>query len=244
MKVIIDLVEMNDPSKLEKKSLPYGIEVSSGERELSNISTFRKLVNDFNKGGDELINEIFTPLIPKNITRIPVIAIAGIPGPYDAWCGYYNGLYSSFFNLDICSLSYLETAGANVLKHELTHVLLHDLLPIPSESDYLGILNYLLINEGIAHFIGFPGDRSKLLTDYVNHWEVAEEKFLEACKKLEGEKVSEEVASKIICDANQGSFWNKYASIAGMFRVAHAYEKFGSQRVVSFIKNNELPRYI
>ena len=49
-----------------------------------------------------------------------------------------------------------------VIKHEVTHILLEPLLERPEAEDYVGRLNWIVMNEGIAHFIGYPGDRREI----------------------------------------------------------------------------------
>ena len=136
----------------------------------------------------------------------------------------------------------LKTSGLTVIKHEISHVLLNKLLPEISVSNPLKLLAHIVIDEGIAHFIGFPKDPKALFAKYADKW-IAAEKNLEISQtKLLNRELPLAEKELIIKTADTGAYWNKYASIAGMFRAAKIFELSGAPALRKCIRAGVLPK--
>lgn len=244
MNIKCNLITVENPSTLDKESLPntnLNIKPIIG-KPIPNLNFFSNLISEFNKNGDCLINEIFYPLLNEKKFKIQVIATHGIEEPYDAWSTKYKGKVSFFFNLSLWPINDLKRAGMPVIKHEITHVLLSDLLKRPDKKNSLETIEHILINEGIAHYIGYTRDRSRMLIDYADKWETAESKLSDALKKLSDKNLSDKEKEKLIYQSNTGSYWDKYAAIAGMFRAAKIHETQGAKGLIDCIRKGNLPQ--
>ncbi len=243
MNIQCRLIVIDNPAALPSDVLPSpDIKFGNCAGEIPNLDIFKALIDDFNKKGASLLTGIFSPFLRGRTLEIPVIATQGIREPYDAWCADHSGRRTVFFNLSLWTADDLKKSGLAVVIHEISHVLLAEAASkTPDTQNPLKILERLVFDEGIAHFIGFPGDREKLLTDYKGKWPRAEAGLKEAIAKLSDPQISTKEKEDILTAANTGSFWDKYASIAGLFRAANIYRTKGAPGLIECIKGGQLP---
>jgi len=243
MNIFFDLIQFPDPNKLPKDALPgKNLFFKDTKDQIENIDIFKSLIDKFNIEGDCVLNEIFTPLLSDKSIKVTVIVTQGIPEPYDAWSAVYKGEKSFFFNLSLWSKDDLNKSGLAVIKHEITHVLLHDLIKEPDKSSHVDVLEYITIHEGLAHYIGFFEDRSRLLTDFFQYWEPSEKKYTESTKQLKLKTTPSKIVDKLIYESNTGSYWDKYAAISGMFRIATIHKQQGIKGIIECINNEKIPK--
>lgn len=191
-------------------------------------------------GSDPILTSVFRPLHPKQKFEIPVIATSGIPGPYDAWTGTHRGKHSILFNLSLWNAAKFKKNGPALLLHEVAHVLLKPMLgKEPAEKDYAGQLDYILLNEGIAHFIGSPHPRERLLADHAFRAKAAETYFKEA-KELLARDAPDAEKAELVKRSHTGYYWMKFAAIAGMFRAARLYSTRGAPGLIEAIQKKSL----
>ena len=242
MKINCKLVSVNNPMDLDAKSLPCKRdEIIKRGKEIKHLAVFGKLLEEFNNNGDSLISEIFSPLFAEKEFEISVIATHGVPEPYDAWTAEFKGKQSFFLNMDLWTEEDLRKSGLAVIKHEAVHILLEELLQKPDKTKPTEILKRILIDEGIAHFIGCPFDRMTIFENYKNKREMAESNLKMAVEKLSNSRLGKKETEELLNKADSGKYWDKYASIAGMFRVAKIYSTKGAEGIIECIEKNVLP---
>jgi hypothetical protein len=175
------------------------------------------LLDALTGAADPLLAELFAPLLPAARYQIQVTAVAGVPAPYDAWCSADGRL---FFNLSQWDPARLEASGAAVILHESAHFLIRQLSGLPRPASPREQLDYLIFDEGLAHYAGFPPGRQRLLSAYGQHWAPAESATAAALARLDDPRVSATEAQTLLSAADSGPYWDKYGSICGMFRAA------------------------
>lgn len=237
------VIAIADPSKLDESALPAaGLSLKSSSAPVPHFDQFTALIAKFNDTGEPLIDQIFSPLVGKRQYAINVILTQAIPEPYDAWTGIYQGKPAFFFNMDMWNKASLEKNGMGVIKHEAAHVLLRDLLKMPDQRDSIAVLNHIVINEGIAHFIGYSKNRERLLIERKSEWLAAESSLAAAVAQLSDIKTTELVRNDLLKKATTGAFWQKYGAIAGMFRAASIYQKQGPEGLITAVQAGKLPK--
>jgi hypothetical protein len=239
-KVKLDLVLLPGFS-IERESLPErNLVVANTEFDQRKVELVQKLVTDFNNGQDDFMVNLFSHFYSKLQGPFRVIVTSGIPGPYDAWTAKYEGEFAIFINLSEWSLPQLEKSGLGVVKHEVTHVLLEPLLKSPDAEDFLANLDHIVIDEGIAHYIGVSGNRAEFLAAKKTHWIQAENILEKAQNELRANGTTEDRKSELLKLANTGPFWEKFGSISGMFRTNFIFQKFGIEGVAKAIQTSKL----
>jgi len=227
---------------LSKESLPASdVMPFKTSIDKSKIKQVEKIVSDFNKHGDELLSQVFTPFYGNKELSIPIVITEGVPAPYDAWTANFNGRGPAvFLNLSEWDASRIERVALPIIKHEVTHVLLKGILNEPSSSDLLQSLNYIVVNEGIAHFVGYARAREEILESKASECKAAEVGLALAFKKLKT-KINVDEANEILKSANTGAFWKKFGAIGGMCRAAHVYFNSGAAGLTDAILKGHLP---
>lgn len=240
MNITCELIKVNNPKSLFSESLPeFNLEVIQSGHEIPHIDLLEDQINSFNKQGDVLLNEIFSSFYRKSSFEIAVVATQGVPKPYDAWTAIYRGGQAIFFNLSVWEKEKLQKKGLSIIIHEITHVLLAELIKPPINTP-IEILNTIMLDEGLAHFTGYSGDRKMLLSDEVKRWHAAEKMLEEAKEKLLKADLSQIDVDAIIKAAHTGPYWEKYGAISGMFRAAFVYQKRGAEGLINAIKQGHL----
>ncbi|MBO9668763.1 MAG: hypothetical protein J7501_18335 [Bdellovibrio sp.] len=201
------------------------------------LDAFNKVFANFNLHGDDILNSVFDDST-EHIFDVTITT--GLPSPYDAWTIANNGSPKIFFNLDEWTIDEIHSAGIRVVIHEVTHALLHPFLKNMDITTPIGRLNKIVIDEGIAHFIGFPGDRADLLTKWRNKWEPAEEALKQTYTQFTLKSISSTQESQLLQEADTGSFWSKYGAISGMFRAANIYSQEGGKGLKAAIHAHQL----
>ncbi len=230
---------------LRRDQLPaLGIlEIFSDVEDIQKVETLRCLINKFNSVGDEILTDLFSNLYnEKRVFEFAVIHTSGVPAPYDAWTVSIDGKPVVFFNLSEWTIEELNKQGLPVIVHEVTHALLEPFLIEFKNLGRQSILERIVLDEGMAHFLGFPGDRSTLLNKYPEKWILSEEKLDKAIKILKSNQFTEEEKEDLFLKSNTGPYWEKYGAISGMFRVAKIYSSLGTNGLIKVIKNLHLPK--
>lgn len=241
-KVILELIQVSG-SSLESESLPEKqIVVLKSDLDPLKVDLVQKLVMNFNRDQDELMVKLFSHFYSTAQGPFRVILTAGIPSPFDAWTAKFEGKFAIFINLSEWTIPQLEKSGLGVVKHEVTHVLLEPLLKSPSGDNILANLDHIVIDEGIAHFIGVNGNRSNYFANKNDQWKQSEIHLAKAQKEISLSETSEKRKSDLLKLANSGPFWQKFGSISGMFRANFIYQKFGIKGLVKAIESSKLER--
>lgn len=160
-----------------------------------------------------------------------------------------NGTPAMIFNLTLVSSLYGDTREKqlhvleNVMSHELFHAVFSDYIntnwnqwqPESMEDRLL----YILINEGIAHYIS---DREKLLDSYAAGLDLKEKEAaafsmlsdsLEVIFDTERDQRTREHALQ---SGTYGRYWNKYICISGMFIAFHIEQHEGESGLIECIE--------
>jgi hypothetical protein len=207
------------------------------------LEALRYVIAQFNTNGDALLTEIFSALHPTQSFEFDVVATSGIPAPYDAWTVSHDGKPVMLFNLSEWSKEEISRYGLPILLHEVTHALLAEPLKTHEEMEaYSEALEKIVIDEGIAHFIGFPGDRADILEKHSDKWPASEALLKKAEQRLAASYVDEDEKEDLLFKSNTGTYWEKFGAISGMFRAAQVYKSSGAAGIVEAIRNLSLPR--
>ena len=156
-------------------------------------------------------------LIPEfeSIAReYTIMLVVGFPDPYDAMVLEHDGKEYLVFDLVQFGSESLsdEYSCHRVLTHELIHMCLHRMFPIPKDPSYIEELDYTTFNEGFAHALPYSDDWASFeLNGFMR------EKYNESRRKLSGALQETDAARQKECrlSADEGDYWDKYASIGG-----------------------------
>ena len=240
IQIKLKLIEIKG-AQLARESLPdEKLKIVDRDLNRKQLDVFRLIVQNFNTTHDTIIDEIFQPLHLKKKFDVQVVATSGVPSPYDAWTASHNGIHTIFFNLDEWPEGQLQKSGSAVLNHEVTHILLKPLLRRPKASNFIEQLDYIVINEGVAHFVGYPKDRNSLLSNRKSECEKAELELKSAKQKLEDSRIDRSVKAELLKRSNTGPFWEKYGAMSGMCRAAKIYSTQGVAALTNSIKSGRL----
>lgn len=163
----------------------------------------------------------------KTNLPITVYLTYGIDPLYDSWVVSNQTESFIFLNADGFKYSFNST-DALILIHELVHIIIKNKLPVIDSNDFLGQYHRIMIDEGLAHFISFPY-REKLLSSPLNFADkkIATQKIFFKSQRLLISKTSDKEKKKILLQANTGSYWDKHASIFGLFLFSDIYKHGG-----------------
>lgn len=231
-------------SELDSTLLPEGVTAAASVPvDSGTLEALRNIITQFNTTGDTLLTEIFSTVHPSQSFEFEVVATAGIPAPYDAWTATHGEKPVMLFNLSEWTKEEISRYGLPILLHEVSHGLLAGPLKTHEELEsYLEALEKIVIDEGIAHFIGFPGVRADILEKHLYKWAASEALLKKAEQKLAASYVDEDEKDELLFKANTGAYWEKFGAISGMFRAAKIYQSQGPSGIVEAIKNLRLPR--
>lgn len=190
-------------------------------------NTKEKLIN-FTPLNHNLWLRIFGPTeIPSNIT---ICLIVGAPKGNEAIVREDNNgnRYIIIDLAQICTYSQdinqLDFIIFDFITHEVAHALVCLKYPYSDKLSKVQLLKQLTFDEGIAHFLSYQEDVLKV--DW--HSEEMEKRKASAYSKLNYflEHV-DDFSLELMKQSNSGSFWDKFASISGMFAIIEYYEKGG-----------------
>lgn len=243
MQIVCRLIPVYNPFELPDSVLPvHDLEILADvPQETPHLRFFQDLLEGFNNNGDSLISDVFDLELSDRYFEIAVIATRGIPEPYEAWCAEYAGHNTVFFNLSLWTEDDLASNGLAVLKHEIAHVLLNECLPQVEPLNPTAVLDHILVDEGVAHFVGYTGSRMALISEHRDKWASAERTLEMAMKHLSSGDVNKEEKDRLLLSADTGNYWDKYAAISGMFRAASIYQYQGAAALMHWIKRGRLP---
>lgn len=169
----------------------------------------------------KLFNEtVFKVLFPNYedlLVNVHVLLVVGCPEPYDAMFKEYEGTEYIVFDL-IRLASYVEQGYSvedlvtQLIIHEFTHQCINQIYPCSKEMTYEEKLNYIVFNEGMAHFLAF---KSSIHIDWESelyriHYENVKSLLMKALQATSKDKQLEWLER-----ADTGSYWNKFGAIAG-----------------------------
>lgn len=190
--------------------------------------TIQNRLYNFKPLNEALWHQVFGDMQIPDTTAIYLIA--GSPKPYDGVVREdQSGMRCIILDLvRLCtyadSLEELDFIAADFLTHELSHVLMSQRYPYSKHLPKVNVLKQLVFDEGIAHFLSYKEDVLSLdwHTDKMNNRRESVYQKLRYYLTQEY-ALTPEAFSK----ANTGSFWDKYASISGMFAVISYCEQGG-----------------
>lgn len=227
-------------SELESALFPEGVTTAASVPvDPGTLEALRNVITQFNTSGDALLTEIFSALHASKAFEFEVVATAGIPAPYDAWTVTHGEKPVMLFNLSEWTKEEISRYGLPILLHEVSHGLLAEPLKTHEELEsYPLALEKIVIDEGIAHFIGFPGVRADILGKHLDKWAPSEALLQKAEQRLAASYVDEEEKEELLFKANTGVYWEKFGAISGMFRAAKIYQSQGPAGIVEAIKKS------
>ncbi len=161
----------------------------------------------------------------------------GIKPLYDAWTVSSDDETKIFLNADGFEYNF-EKQDALIIIHELVHLLIEKKLPKMDENDFLGQYHRIMIDEGLAHFLSFPY-RDKILNyneHYADRKKSTEEKFFES-QRLLISNITDEDKKRILVEGNTGAYWDKHASIFGLFLFADIFKNGGLSACIDRLKS-------
>jgi hypothetical protein len=231
-------------TSLSADQLPLGaLDISNSEVNPQKVDALREVVDQFNAVGDDLLTNVFSTFYDEHKFCFNVIYTSGVSAPYDAWTVSIDDSPVVFFNLSEWTVEELFKQGLAVVIHEVTHALLEPFLKGLESGSPLKSLEKIVFDEGMAHFLGFPGDRFTLLERYYEKWLQSEADLKNAQEILGSIQVTDAEKEDLLLRSNTGSFWNKFGAISGMFRFAKIYSLSGSAGLADAIKDAQLPEY-
>lgn len=183
---------------------------------------------NFKPLNEGLWHQIFQEMEIPDTTA--VYLIAGSPKPYDGFVREdQSGMRCIILDLvRLCTyadrLEELDYIATDFLTHELAHVLISEKYPYYKHSPKVDVLKQLVFDEGIAHFLSYKEDVLSLdwHTEQMNN---RRESVYQKLRYYLTQKNS--LTQEAFLKANTGSFWDKYASISGMFAVISYCEQGG-----------------
>lgn len=156
-----------------------------------------------------------------------------------------TGIPAMIFNLTIINSTYGDTQEKQeatfrkVLSHELFHALLEDYIadkdyydPNRIEAEAL----FLLMNEGIAHFIADGGNIHSKYESLKEKERILFSKFSEKAKIIFDRNEKPEVRTNTLEEGLYGPYWEKYVSTTGLFMAYHINRYGGRELVKECIK--------
>ena len=189
--------------------------------------TIQSRLYKFKPLNEALWYQIFGDMKIPDTTAIYLIV--GSPKPYDGVVREdQSGMRCIILDLvRLCTyadhLEELDFIAADFLTHELSHVLMSQKYPYSKHLPKVEVLKQLVFDEGIAHFLSYKED--VLSIDW--HTDQMNNRRESVYQKLRYYLTQEYLKPKDFSQANTGPFWDKYASIAGMFAVISYCEQGG-----------------
>lgn len=237
MNIRFNIICVENAKEIEENYRPIKdfeyLEVNDFESKVAHFKNFLEKLT--RKDFDELFMEIFSEV--KDF-EVNLTLTSGIPYPYDAWCYSGDEVNMIFFNLSLWDAEKINKHAESILIHEITHFLLKKFYENPYDLENKNdILDYVAYDEGLAHFLGFPGNREDILSIYLDKREKAKKEFLYYKNYIRNNELSKEELIIIYNKATSGNYWEKFASIYGMFIYAEVFEKHGAKGIKDVIKN-------
>jgi hypothetical protein len=173
-------------------------------------------LRDFHPFNEELYDQLF-PEWRSLIENVNVLLAVGCPPPYDAMVREHEKKEYIIFDL-VRFHDYDDGSGnlihyiISMITHECTHICIHEDFPVKVDASYREKLEHITFDEGIAHLLAL--NNSILSYDYSNmsekHYQDSMDKLREALQETNPDK-----QLNYLEDANCGSYWEKFAAIAG-----------------------------
>ena len=180
-------------------------------------------VNNFVPENEEVYRQLF-PDYPTQLQQVQVCLTVGCPNPYDAMVRQREegGVKQEVIVFDMVRfLAYGERALeliSRLVTHETAHILMHKRWPVlAQEVPYRRQLQSFCFDEGFAHLLAC-GEKIASF-DFggwvAQHWEPSLQKLREALACTDPQEQQE-----WLCRAVAGSYWEKFACIAGKLYLA------------------------
>lgn len=165
-----------------------------------------------------LVRAIYGDLVADYDARVNIIV--GSPDPYDAFVRERDGRSEVFLDLRrLLAYGLGRDKTISVMRNFITHELVHlaNRARIGhSCRDGFGELLWMSFDEGMAHYLSFRDDILAVdfgSGEYAGHREASRRRFREAL-------ALPDVGQDILDEGCSGRFWEKFASIHGMFAIA------------------------
>ena len=186
-------------------------------------------LSDFKPLNEEIFTSIYQEW-PQIINDMNALLVVGCLDPYDAMVMEYGGTQYVIFDL-IRSNNYVRL-GYNInsiikqlLTHEISHLCLHEKYPVPTSTNYLEKLKYIVFDETFAHILSLKKDIRGY--DFTN---IIEEHYAKSLSKLKSalNETDYETQNELLIQANSGVYWEKFGSISGKLFLARNIEEIAS----------------
>lgn len=174
---------------------------------------------------------------------IEIILSVGAPYPYDAMVRDNNGKVVIIFDLNRMFTSD-EIFAQIYIKQMITHELFHVLYRLDKNvnvTDYKDSLLNTTFDEGFAHYLANSLDFEESEDGYDRYREKYFGKNLITLRKALNEK-DKSKREEYLISAVSGNFWDKFASVVGMFilydnktKINQIYES-GYKNILSYLK--------
>lgn len=163
--------------------------------------------------------------VPEDII---IYFIVGSPNPYDAMVRQdREGNKSIIFDLARIGsyskdINEIEEIIISLITHEVAHIYIGKEYKYPSMEDSIyNILQHIVFDEGIAHFLSFNRDLLSLDWYTEDMLDRREKAYLTLLNNLNNNL--KDMKKEIITKADTGPYWEKFAAISGLFGIYDYY---------------------
>lgn len=164
-----------------------------------------------------------------------------------------TGIPAIIFNLSLVVKTYgnalpeqIKTMK-NVMAHELFHAVFSDYTKAhwnqQKEPSFNDELFYLMLNEGLAHYIANGSEIAEVYQQSQSIHEKESNAFNMLYKNAQllfSDNQTLELRRKTAYKATYGEYWEKYLCITGLFMIYHIEQNFGIEEIKNCVKNGPL----
>jgi hypothetical protein len=180
---------------------------------------------------NQKIWDLLFPQAANRLQHVVIKLVVGCPKPYGAMTRIGPD-QSETMIFDLIRLyDYTNTREQipyiirKMLTHECLHLLLHQDYSESDVETYQQKLDFLLFDEGLAHFLSMDEHVDQYQWNGIRASERRKAAFHDFAAAYTEERPLQQRQNLI--KACAGSFWGKFACIAGMFLFAYIYKKKG-----------------
>lgn len=222
---------------LTKDLLPADdLKLYDSEIDLKKIEIISSQINDILTNPQDLLFQIFKLEFP---IKINLVLTSGAPAPFDAWTKYFDDQDWIFFNLSQWTVECLKKHFKSIFKHELSHILIRPYFKTDF-SDALENLKFIVLDEGIAHFIAAMDENPNLIELNINKRFKVIAELNTSIDTLLNPSTTDDDKTNLLIKANTGPYWEKYGALAGMFWVYQIYKSQGIAGIQNLLNPNTI----